>query len=152
MSAKKICSGAFGFYTPPKKNVPKGDLVMVFAFRGLNIAASLVSLLCSPFEASLGLCNSLYLWILAIAFGFNSQSSGLVLCSRYETLAKEVFHSVFAYTSLHLLGFVKNQIWQTSIWQLENLLSLSAQSQPSKRGTKKPFNDREAGLGSCGAE
>lgn len=52
---------------------------MVFAFRGLNIAASLVSLLCSPFEASLGLHHSLYLWLLAIAFAFSSQGSGLAV-------------------------------------------------------------------------
>lgn len=67
---------------------------MVFAFRGLNIAASLVSLLCSPFEASLGLYHSLYSWILAIAFAFSSQSSGLVLCGRYGTVVKEEFYFV----------------------------------------------------------
>lgn len=74
--------------------MPKGDLVMVFDFRGLNIAASLVSLLCSPFEASLGLYPSLYPWILAVAFAFSSQSSGLALCGRYGTVVKEEFYFV----------------------------------------------------------
>lgn len=42
-----------------------------------------------------------------------------------------------AYIWLRLLGFVKNEIWRTSIRQLENLLSLSLlKTSPRKEGPK----------------
>lgn len=54
-----------------------------------------------------------------------------------------------AYISLHLLGFVRNEIWQTSIQQLENLLSLSMlKTSPQKEGPKiLSMAEEKRGLG-----
>lgn len=98
--------------------MPKGDLVTVFAFRGLNIAASLVSLLHSPFEASLGLYHSLYLWILAIDLAFSNQNSGFTPCGRCRVVVKEEFYSVgvlclYIVTSPRVCK--ENAMWQTLI-------------------------------------
>jgi len=72
--------------------MPGGDLV--FAFPGLNIAASLVSLLCSPCGASLGLYHSPYPWVLAVAVASSSQRGGLAPCGSCGTAGKAEFYFV----------------------------------------------------------